>query len=130
MDANLEAQGFDNLVGAALRALKSTAEPEGEAPARAEGTADDGRVRATVVAGGRLAAVRIDPRAMKLGSETLGEQIVIAVNAALDELHAAPASPGEGDPAAHLRRIQDEAVLRLDVFTKAVEDALARVEAR
>src|SRR5262249_59697592 len=54
------------------------------------GEAADGRVQATVGSGYQLTALRLDPRMMRLDSETLCEHIVEAVNAA----GARPRGPG------------------------------------
>ena len=48
------------------------------AEAVGEGKSADGMVTATVAAGGVLKRVAIDPRAMRLPSETLGETVVEA----------------------------------------------------
>lgn len=49
-----------------------------------QGVAADGKVEAAVVKGGKMRSIQVDPQAMRLGSEVLGEEIVLAVNAALD----------------------------------------------
>jgi hypothetical protein len=59
---------------------------------RGEAEAADGLIRATVGIGGRLESLRADPRAMRLGSEALCEEIMVAVNGALDDLQ--PGYPG------------------------------------
>jgi DNA-binding protein YbaB len=48
------------------------------AAVRGEGTSADGRVVVEVMPSGALAALKIDPRAMRLGSEALAEQIMAA----------------------------------------------------
>lgn len=52
------------------------------AEARGRGEAEDGRVVVEVTPGGSLAALRIDPRAMRLGSEALAEAILQAARQA------------------------------------------------
>ncbi|MEU3165255.1 YbaB/EbfC family nucleoid-associated protein [Streptosporangium sp. NPDC006930] len=48
------------------------------ADARGHGRAADGHVSVEVLASGALAALRIDPRALRLGSEALAEAILEA----------------------------------------------------
>lgn len=106
-------------------------------PATAElrgvGEASGGQVQVTVTAGGKLAAVKIDPRAMRLGSEALGEQIVAAGNAALDDLRAHAASvPGAADPAALAERLADvqgQSVRQMELLRQGVTDALSQIRA-
>jgi hypothetical protein len=114
------------------------ADPAGAAdPADAElrgtGEAAGGQVQVTVTTGGKLAEVRIDPRAMRLGSAALGEQIVAAGNAALDDLRAHAASvPGVADPAALAERLADvqgQSVRQMELLRQGITDALRQIRA-
>ena len=52
------------------------------AETRGRGEAEEGRVVVEVLTTGSLAALRIDPRAMRLGSEALAEAILLAAGRA------------------------------------------------
>lgn len=81
------------------------------------GEAADGRISAEYRAKGGLTALDLDPRALRMPSPELSEQIRIAVNAAsadfqakvreaAGELYPSPEDGGEGmDPAAALRQL-------------------------
>jgi hypothetical protein len=53
---------------------------------RGEGA--DGSVVAVAPPGGRVESLEIDQRAMRMASAELAEQVVVAVNAALEDLRA------------------------------------------
>jgi hypothetical protein len=102
---------------------------------RGEGTAADGRIRATVIAGGRLESLIADPRVMRMGSADLCQEIVLAVNAAVDERQT---KTGEHSGAAinvvdlseKLQELQDTLLRQMEMFTKATNDTAARLEKR
>ncbi|MFI0450848.1 YbaB/EbfC family nucleoid-associated protein [Actinomadura sp. 6N118] len=105
----------------------------GGEPIEGVGLAADGRVRATVVAGGRLKSVDMDPRAMRLASAELGEQIVVAVNAALDDLRTkAAAAPTDEvvDTAAlgkQVEEIQNQSLRQMELITQALNDTISKI---
>jgi hypothetical protein len=108
---------------------------EREGPARGAGEASDGRVQA-VAARGRLVRLELDPRLMRLSEAELGEQIAVAVNAALEDLRAqvgtADSEPVP-DPAAladTLREVQEEGLRQMTLITRAIGDATARIQSR
>jgi DNA-binding protein YbaB len=95
---------------------------------RGHGEGADGLVRVTVTAAGRVTELRLDPRAMRLGSELLTEQILAAIRAAIadaeqqtqEAMAALPSNPswedliagtGQVDPSAPLPPIPDSATL-------------------
>jgi len=129
---------LDRMLSEARGALESmrqgAADPSPE-PVEAVGEAADGRVTVTATTGGRVTAVDINPRAMRLSSQELGEQLVIAINAALDELRArTPTATDEPsvDPAAlqrSLEQLQDQGVRQMEMIRNAIGDTLARLEA-
>jgi DNA-binding protein YbaB len=131
--------GLDRLLEDTRRVLDEMRSAGGEPPEegdelRGEAEAADGQVRAVAVAGGRLESLTVNPRAMRLGSEALCEQIVAAVNAALDDLRARTAeraaAAGGADPAALAERMRDlhaESVRQMDMFTQGIRDALDRI---
>jgi DNA-binding protein YbaB len=99
---------------------------------RGVGTAADDQVRASVAVGGRLETLTVNPRLMRMGSEALCEQIVAAVNAAVDDLatkvvESAPEVPDQADLGQQLEEIQTESVRRMETFTQGVADAVAQI---
>jgi DNA-binding protein YbaB len=96
------------------------------AEAVGEGQSADGMVSATVAAGGVLKRVAINPRAMRLSSEQLGESVVDAVTAANAELARALQSlgPGTVDVPALMQKVQLPPELRkvMDDFQKRASD--------
>ncbi len=98
------------------------------------GVAADGQVRATARASGRLASIALEPRALRLGTQALGEQILLAVNAALDDLQAqaaAQAGPA-ADPAAlaeRMQELQDQSVRQMQLFAQNIAGAVGRISA-
>jgi hypothetical protein len=101
---------------------------------RGVGTAADDQVRASVAVGGRLETLTVNPRLMRMGSEALCEQIVVAVNAAVDDLatkvvESAP-KPPDSDPAElgqQLDEIRTESVRQMEKFTQGVTDAVSQI---
>src|SRR5262249_40087051 len=93
----LAAQGLDDLLSQTselldpVRAGRAARDGQ-QADRTGSGEAADGRVQATVGSGYQLTALRLDPRMMRLDSETLCEHIVEAVNAAVADLR------GQGTP--------------------------------
>jgi DNA-binding protein YbaB len=100
---------------------------------RGVGEAADGLVRVEVSPGGRLTDLRLDPRAMRLGSQTLTEEILAATSQAdadaarqvQQETAAGPTTSWEellagasADPSAPLPPLPDEAT-----FQRMIRDA-------
>ncbi|WP_026403502.1 YbaB/EbfC family nucleoid-associated protein [Actinomadura rifamycini] len=95
------------------------------------GEADDGRVKVTAVSGGRLKKVEINPRAMRLPAEELGEHLVTAANAALDDLRSNAADAA--GPAVDIDRlnqqveeIQNESLRQMTMISQAFNDAISK----
>jgi DNA-binding protein YbaB len=129
----LDAEQFERMLDRSRRMLDTVREGEiadtDAEPATGSGEAADGLVRATAT-GGRLHRLELDPRAMRLPSETLAEEITIAVNAALNDLRAASADVRGTDLAAlgrQVREVQDEGVRRMAMISSAIQDAMARI---
>lgn len=141
----LGAEGLDRMIERAREALAS-AQALGDGSAdgtsteqttalQGEGAAAKGRVRATVVAGGRLSSLTVDPRLMRSGSEEMCSEIVKAVNAAVDDLRAkaveqAGASPDAEEVSSTLLTLQQESVRQMEKFTQAINDVVLRFERR
>jgi hypothetical protein len=117
---------------AGLRELRA-AEGGGAAPElRGRGVGADGLIEAVAAADGRIESITVDPRAMRMDSQTIGAEVTTAVNAALDELHAAGAGIAGvpvPDTAALLERLQEvqrTSVQRMETFLSALTEAHRR----
>lgn len=130
---SLGSEGFDELLGRARQAMESVragTDPTAE-PLEAVGTAGDGKVRVTVRSPGRVSALELDPRMMRLGSEELAQHLVTAVNAALDELRArtvdtvAPVDLNSLN--SQLADLHNESVRQMERFTSAIGAAVAQI---
>src|SRR5262245_14847799 len=114
--------GLDRLLADTRQALESirggAAVPD--EPLEGTGTAHDDQVRATVRTPGRVTALDLNPRVMRLPSEELAEHIVTAVNAALDDLRAKAvdaATPVDlGTLGTQLADLQGESIRQMERF--------------
>ncbi|MEV7331678.1 YbaB/EbfC family nucleoid-associated protein [Micromonospora sp. NPDC093244] len=120
----------------ALASMRSTGQvPDGldVEPARGTGSAAGGQVEVVAV-GQRVESVTVDPRALRMGAEMLGEQITLAVNAALDDLRLAAGEAADApavDPVAlgqQLDELQNESVRSMAAMTDALTDAVRRIQ--
>jgi DNA-binding protein YbaB len=127
---------IDRLLQDTRRALSELGAPQAGQDANAEmrgtGTAADDQVRASVAIGGRLETLSVNPRLMRLGSEALCEQIVVAVNAAMDDLltkvaESAREQPSPADLGQQLEEIRTESVRRMEMFSQGVADAVSQI---
>ena len=117
--------------GPAADASGGAEEGAGDGPPEGTGTAADGRITVTAAPGGRrITAVELDPEAMRLSSEEFGRQLVLAVNAALDDARvrgAAPPVDGETEDGADGDAEQDPGLRQMALLTRAINEALARI---
>ncbi|MEU7842414.1 YbaB/EbfC family nucleoid-associated protein [Micromonospora sp. NPDC049114] len=120
----------------ALASMRSTGQaPDGldAEPARGTGSAAGGQVEVVAV-GQHVQSVTVDPRALRMGAEMLGEQITMAVNAALDDLRLAAGEAADApavDPVAlgqQLDELQNESVRSMAAMTDALTDAVRRIQ--
>jgi hypothetical protein len=127
---------FDRLVTEALQALAPTADPGGGPAAdpllRGAGEALDGLVRAVVKPGGEVESLTVNPRALRSDLQTVADEIVLAVNAALADLRdklaaAAPELPGPSALAERLREVQDSSVRRMETFLQSISEVSDRI---
>lgn len=141
--ADLSGTDLDRLLGEARETLESMRQGGGAAPDRPAaprseqlqgiGEAAGGRVAVTAVPGGRIDAVRLDPRVMRMASEELGEQLALAVNAALDDLRAKSAAAGTDqavDTAAlsrQVERLQNDGLRQMALIGQAITESLSRI---
>ncbi|GAA2427035.1 hypothetical protein GCM10010191_44710 [Actinomadura vinacea] len=147
---------LDRVLGEARATLESirARRPEAaaggtEAPAGA-GTAADGRIKVTAAPTGRLTEVELDPEAMRLSSDEFGRQLVLAVNAALDDARARSAAAtvasagtagktkkkpkgaksakgATGEDGTEDGTEQDPGLRQMALLTQAINEALARI---
>ncbi|MFD2762852.1 YbaB/EbfC family nucleoid-associated protein [Micromonospora eburnea] len=118
----------------ALSSMRSRAaeQPDGDPGRllRAEGSAAAGQVRAVVVQGGRLESVTVDPQLAEAGMEVVCGHVVVAVNAALADLDAQVSASARADVdalAARLGGLQEQSVRQMELFSRAMEDVVARL---
>jgi hypothetical protein len=109
------------------------AEPDTE-PVEGSGQGLDGLIQVTARAG-RVAQIRLDPRAMRLPSQTLAEEFQNAANAALADLESKAVAQDAitFDPqalSARLAEVQDMSVRQMERYTTSISDVLARLEGR
>jgi hypothetical protein len=99
----------------------------------AEGVAAGGLIRASV-SPNRVESVRIDPRAMRLGSAELAVQVSAAINAAFMELRERAgleevrreAQARAAVVSGQLREVQDDAMRSMAMISQALTDAVAQ----
>ncbi|TMR02452.1 YbaB/EbfC family DNA-binding protein [Actinomadura soli] len=97
------------------------------------GEAAEGRVKVTAASGGRLTKVELNPRALRLSAEELGEHLVTAANAALDDLrrNAGAAAAGQAIDTARLSEqiegLQNESLRQMTMISQSFNDAIAKV---
>lgn len=121
---------FSDLIAQAQRAvdgLGPTGEQLEDAP-EVTGTAYDDRITVTMKAG-RAIAVEVQPPARRLDPEELGEQLVIAINAAIDANLAAMMQTQGPQPdfeslSKDLRAVQAESIRQLDKYTSGMYEML------
>lgn len=128
---------IDRLVAETLQALApapATGRGQPAAPrVRGEGEALDGLVKAVAKPGGELESLTLNPRALRSDLDTVTDQIVLAVNAALADLRdklaaAAPGLPGPSALADRLREVQDSSVRRMETFLQSVNQVSDRID--
>jgi DNA-binding protein YbaB len=129
---------FANLLESARKLVGAVSTPSADAGAesapaelRGTGTSPNGLVTAVTTVGGKVESVTVDPRALRLDSHTLGEQVAAAVNAALDDLRSQVSSEvGSIDTGAlseQLRRIQETSVPQLHSFLQEISASQERL---
>ncbi|MCW3814477.1 YbaB/EbfC family nucleoid-associated protein [Micromonospora sp. DR5-3] len=130
----VDPSGLDRVLSETMSALgQFTAGAETDAPLpEGHGEAADGLVQVTVGPPGRITALTLNPRVMRLASESLAEEITQAVNAAFADLQekATAAVPGQVDLGSlgdRLRKIQEDAGRQLTAFTDALVEAQDRL---
>ncbi|MGE5291939.1 MAG: YbaB/EbfC family nucleoid-associated protein [Micromonosporaceae bacterium] len=126
---------LDQMLSQARKTLESLrSERMPGADARGIGEAADGRVRAVAASPGRLESLELDPRVMRMPSKDLAQQVLTAVNAALNDLAAqAPSAEGMALPdpaelAAAVADIQQQSVRQMAAISQALTAAVRRAK--
>lgn len=136
--ADFSGPDLDHMLTEARRTLASmrsgaAPDPEDLPDVEGVGEAADGYVKVTAEPGGRLKAVQLNPRAMRMASEELGEHLVAAANAALADLRAKSADAGAAeavDTAAlsqQVEQVQNEGMRQMAAISQAVSDAISKI---
>ncbi|MFU8870886.1 YbaB/EbfC family nucleoid-associated protein [Micromonospora sp. SL4-19] len=130
----VDPSGLGRVLSETMSALgQFTGGPDSDAPPpEGHGEAADGLVQVTVGPPGRITALTLDARAMRMASESLAEEITEAVNAAFADLQEkATAAVSEqvdlGSLGDRLRKIQEDAGRQLTAFTDALVEAQDRL---
>ncbi|GEM_PF-6062207 len=136
MDGQIAPSGISQLLTDAMAVLdKARAKgPDGDvAPPEGTGEAADGMIIAKVSPPGRVTRLTFNPRVMRTDSETLAEQTMAAVNAALADLQSQVAvvgSAGLGALAGELKEIRENTNRQFASFTDALVQAQERLASR
>jgi len=129
---------LDDMLSEARRELMATrASPRDESgepaePVQGLGEAADGLVKVTVVSGGKVEKIVVNPGLLRQGLEVICEHIAKATNAALDDLRSkvsAATDVSAVDPAALSARLQDLQDQSMQQMSQ-IGDALSLVVAR
>jgi DNA-binding protein YbaB len=107
--------------------------PDEAAPVRGVGADANGLVSVEAGAGDRVEAVALDPRVMRAGSAELGERVVTAINAALEDLRAKArehAAAGRPDLTEQLRAVQDLSLEHMRAYSQALSTLMSSIERR
>jgi DNA-binding protein YbaB len=130
--------GLEHLLTQARRTAQLAADPaapnEG-APVRGMGADAGGLVNVEAGRGERVEAVALDPRVMRAGSYELGERVVVAVNAALEDvrskmLEQAGAAAGRTDLAERVQAVQDLSLQHMRAYSQALNGLMSSIERR
>ncbi|MEU8263250.1 YbaB/EbfC family DNA-binding protein [Micromonospora sp. NPDC048999] len=131
------AESLDELLARTQQALSSMrsraaehADGDSAQLLRAEGVTAGGRVRAVAVQGGRIESIVVDPDLAEAGMETVCGHVVVAVNAALADLDTQVSASARADVdalAARLGGLQEQSVRQMELFSRAMEDVVTRL---
>ncbi|MEV6304810.1 hypothetical protein AB0M02_35735 [Actinoplanes sp. NPDC051861] len=129
---SLGAAPFDALLERATKALETAASQPDDAEGFASGC--DGLIQVRV-SPQQVEFLTIDPRAMRLGTDTLAAEIQDTVNRAFQDLPGRAGDDGAESAraagralAGELREIQNDSLRSMTTFVHAVQDAVARLE--
>lgn len=128
---NPDTSSITDMLGQAIEAAREGQRvQEGAAAQTVEAEAAKGQVRVTATLAGQVKVEIIDPRAVRLGAEVLGEEITKAVNEALTAAREQAGVPGAidlGGLAEKAEEIQKQSVAQLRSFMTSLTEAHTRV---
>jgi hypothetical protein len=134
-DTGLDVEALDALLDRSRQALNEVSVdlPGAGSILQAEGAAAGGLVQATVCPN-QVESVRIDPRAMRLGSAELAAQVNAAINAAFAELRQRAgleevrweAQARAAAVSARLQEAQNDSMRSMAMIAEALTDATAQ----
>lgn len=115
-----DSSSITDMLSQAVEAAKIGAQAQAErASQTVEVEVAEGQVRVSANLVGKVTVTIIDPRALRLGAEVLGEEITAGVNAALDKAREESGTPGEIDLAGlseKMEQLQQESAQKLRGF--------------
>ena len=104
---------------------------ENAEPVEGHGEAADGLITVKALAGGKLAELHLDPRAMRMDSTSLSDAIVEAANMALadltEQLRNGLAGPNLDTLADQLKEVQQQSTRQMSTFLDALTDVQERI---
>ena len=131
-------QGLEHLLTLARRTAQAAADPatpNEAAPVRGLGADAAGLVTVEAGRGERVEAIALEPRVMRTGSYELGERVVVAVNAALDDvrsktLEQTGAAAGRTDLTERVQAVQDLSLQHMRAYSQALSALMSSIERR
>ncbi|MCC3765605.1 YbaB/EbfC family nucleoid-associated protein [Glycomyces sp. TRM65418] len=131
MSSPADQSGIIGALEQALQVAKDGQRAQEEAGnSTVEVEAAKGMVRVEATLAGKVTVTIDNPRAMRLGSAELAEEITIGVNAALDKAREQAGLPGAVDLDAlneKVEEIQQQSVQQLSSFMSTLADSHARI---
>jgi DNA-binding protein YbaB len=128
----MSGEEFAQRLGEARAALAATtAAPEESQAVPVTAEAAKGRIGVTLGVDGRVTEIRLDPKAVKEGTDYIAEQVLAALNDALDQ-RAAMVGADERVPdlravGESLAAVQDSGLQRLQEMTASIEQLVAKL---
>jgi len=126
MTGPVDPSGLSRLLADTMAALGDFQQRSGEPPT-GEGSGADGLITVHTALPGRVTGIALDPRAMRLTSDRLADELTSAVNAALADLQARAGVPGGaadfGALGDRLREIQETTGRQLTAMTTSLVEA-------
>lgn len=131
MNASPDSSGIIGALEQALQVAREGQRAQRETAGQTvEVEAAEGMVRVTASMAGKVTVRIIDPRAVRLGAEVLGEEITAGVNAALDAARERAGIPGAIDLDAlneKVEQIQQQSVQQLSSFMNGLAESHTRI---
>lgn len=126
-----DTNAISEMLGQAIEAAREGQRAQEDAAGQTvEKEAANGQIRVTATLAGNVKVQIVDPRAIRLGAEVLGEEITKAVNEALTAAREQAGVPGNidlGGLAEKAEEIQKQSVAQLRSFMTSLTEAHTRV---